>query len=89
MFGNALAFRERLLYNLDMTFPRRVIVEFINIGNALKVVAVCEDTGKEVSMVGDPRASKAELERLAINKLRFVMRKEAEKKQTNTRGIVV
>ena len=72
-----------------MTEPRRIIVEFVNVGNALKVIAVCEDTGREVSFVGDPRASDVELKRLAVNKLKYVMRKEAEQRANAGRGITV
>jgi len=72
-----------------MTFPERIIVEFITVGNTLKVCAICEDTGREVTMVGDPRASRAELKRLAANKLRYVMRKEAEQKAGAQKGIIV
>lgn len=89
MYGSALAYHAQLLYNHSMAEPTRIIVEIINLGTVAKVTAVCEDTGKEVSLVGDPRASKAELERLAVNKLKFVMRKEAEQRQSNTKGLIV
>ena len=72
-----------------MAEPRNIIVEFVNVGNALKVTAVCEDTGREVSFVGDPRASEFELKRLAVNKLKYVMRKEAEARTSNRRGLTV
>ena len=89
MYGRDLGYLARLLYSQTMTEPRRIIVEIVNVGNVVKVTAVCEDTGREVSMVGDPRVSKAELERIAINKLKFVMRKEAPQQRVNTRGIIV
>ncbi len=72
-----------------MAEPKRIIVEIINMGSVFKVTAVCEDTGREVSMVGDPKASKAYLEQAAINKLKYVMRKESEQKQANIKGIIV
>lgn len=59
-----------------MPIPRRIIVEMIPQGNVVKVSAICEDTGREVSIVGDPRASKQTLEALAIRKLKYVMAKE-------------
>jgi len=65
-----------------MAVPGRIIIEFINVGSALKVCAICERTGREVSIVGDPKASREQLKRVASNKLRFVMAKEAE----NLRG---
>lgn len=52
------------------------IVEFRRIGPALQVIAVDPDTGREVSMVGDPRLTKTELSRLAVQKLRYVLNKE-------------
>ncbi|WCL53000.1 DUF6898 family protein [Gimibacter soli] len=54
-----------------------VIIEFIKVGTVVKVTAVCERTGLEVSLVGDPRASRAELERLAVRKLEYVRAKKA------------
>lgn len=46
-----------------------VIFEFLPLGAYIKVSAVDEDTGIEVSIVGDARASQAELERIALMKL--------------------
>ncbi len=68
---------------------QEVIVEFIKVGRVLKVCAICAKTGREVSMVGDPKASQKELERIAINKLKYVMQKEAQKAQAPNKGIVV
>lgn len=51
------------------------IVEFRRIGTALQVFAIDPETGKEVSMVGDPRLSRDELGRLAVQKLRYVLNK--------------
>lgn len=72
-----------------MTLPDRIIIEFVNVGQYVKVNAVCERTGREVSMMGDPRASRAELERLAANKLRYVMAKEAGLSAGNKKGFSV
>ena len=52
-----------------MPAPRNIIIEFVTLGNFVKVCAICEDTGTEVSIVGDPKASKSELEALAVRKL--------------------
>ncbi|WP_341897416.1 hypothetical protein [Ferrovibrio terrae] len=52
------------------------IVEFRRYGTALQVIAIDPDTGKEVSMVGDPRLSRDELGRLAVQKLRYVLNKQ-------------
>lgn len=65
-----------------------IIVEFVNIGNRLKVNAICERTGREVSMVGDPKAPRTELERLAVQKLRYVMEKEAKERSGGKGGLL-
>ncbi len=54
------------------------IVEFRRIGTALQVIAIDPETGREVSMVGDPRLSRHELGRLAVQKLRYVLNKRAD-----------
>ena len=51
------------------------IIEFRRIGTALQVVAIDPQTGREVSMVGDPRLSH-ELGRIAAQKLRYVLNKQ-------------
>ena len=53
------------------------IIEFRRIGTALQVIAIDPETGREVSMVGDPRLSRYELERLAVQKLRYVLNRRA------------
>lgn len=50
-----------------------VYLEFVVVGEAVKVIAVDADTGVEVSTVGSIRTSRAELEAVAINKLRYVL----------------
>ncbi len=67
-----------------------IIVEFINIGNFVKVTAVCVKTGREVSIVGDPKASKAELQALAVKKLHYVTKKSKDADVVGSkRGITV
>jgi hypothetical protein len=46
-----------------------IAFEFTQVGNHLKVSAIDMATGKEVSIVGDPKASEAELKRIALAKL--------------------
>ncbi len=65
--------------------PRRlrdddVIIEFIDMGRFIRVSAIDQATGIEVSMVGDPKAGKDTLSRLAARKLRYVLRNHALKK---------
>jgi hypothetical protein len=54
---------------------REVIYEFIRIGPSVKVTAVDVATGIEASIVGDPAAGTATLERLARRKLDYVLAK--------------
>ena len=54
------------------------LIEFITIGNAVKVSAVDPVTGTEVSIVGPVNAGRENLKRAAANKLEYVLRKKAE-----------
>lgn len=64
-----------------------IIVEFIRVGNVVRVSAVCTRTGREVRIVGDPKASKRELETVAIRKLQYVMEKEANLPKGAKKGL--
>ena len=56
-----------------------VLFEFIRIGAYVKVIAVDEHTGIEVSLVGDPSRSSQYLKRVALQKLERVMSRNMEK----------
>ena len=71
-----------------MPVPTRIIIEMVKQGNFIKVSAICEDTGKEVSIVGDPRAGNAALKALAVKKLKYVMSKHDDQPAVR-RGIEV
>ncbi len=58
----------------------RVIVEFIKVGNYIKVSAVDPVSLLEVSIVGDPASGEELLKRTALNKLRYVMAKNSKDK---------
>lgn len=62
-----------------MTGPsdKGYFVEFVQIGNSVKVSAVDPVTGVEVSIVGSPSASKAQLTQVAVSKLKYVLAKKA------------
>jgi hypothetical protein len=49
---------------------REVFFEFIAIGGAVKVVAIDAVTGIEVTVMGPAGAAQADLERLALGKLK-------------------
>ena len=52
-----------------------VIIEFQQIGNAVKVTAVDPESQIEVSIVGPPGAGEETLKRTAIRKLEYVLNK--------------
>ena len=52
---------------------KEVYLEFLVIGDSIKVVAIDAASGTEVSITGSVHASNAELEKVAIDKLRYVM----------------
>jgi phage head maturation protease len=54
------------------------IIEFHRIGNAVKVSAMDPATLTEVSIVGDPNLGEAQLSRVAIRKLEFMLAKAAK-----------
>lgn len=54
------------------------IIEFVGMGPSLKVTAVDPESGREVSIIGDPRAGREELTQLAIRKLRYVLNRDKE-----------
>ena len=54
---------------------REVLIEIMQVGNAVKVSAVDPATGVEVSIVGPPSVGEETLKRNAINKLNYVLRK--------------
>ena len=56
-----------------------VLFEFVVRGNFVKVMAVDPITGTEVSIVGDSRASKSTLQRVATKKLVMVLERKRGK----------
>jgi hypothetical protein len=55
-----------------------VLFEFIRIGAYVKVIAIDERSGTEVSLVGDPSRSRDYLKRIAMQKLQRVMERKSE-----------
>jgi hypothetical protein len=58
-----------------MTDQQGYIIEFHRIGNAVKVSAMDPRTLVEVSIVGTPNVGDAELTRLAVRKLEYMIAK--------------
>ncbi len=56
------------------------LIEFVQMGNSVKVSAIDPKTGTEVSTVGPATASEAQLAKAAIAKLRYVMGKQKSSK---------
>ena len=62
-----------------MTRPgdrREVYFEFVAIGNVVKVTAIDSLTGTEVSAMGPASASQADLQQLALQKLKARLKRE-------------
>ena len=57
--------------------PREVYFEFTAIGATVKVSAIDAATGTEVSIMGPASALQADLERLALQKLKARLAREA------------
>jgi hypothetical protein len=57
--------------------PREVFFEFTVIGAVVKVVAIDAATGTEVTIMGPVSAAQADLERLAVGKLKVRLKREA------------
>ncbi len=52
------------------------ILEFIAMGNSVKVTCVDPRTGKEVSTIGPVNAPRSQLSQAAVNKMLYVLKKE-------------
>ena len=52
------------------------LVEFITVGNSVKVCAVDPVSGREVSIVGPASASRTQLTKVAVDKLEYILAKE-------------
>ena len=57
---------------------RNYLLEFRAIGSSVKVSAIDPVSLVEVCIVGSTKVSEAELSRLAVRKLKYVLRKQAE-----------
>lgn len=57
--------------------PREVYFEHITIGNTVKVTAIDSVTAIEVSIVGPASAAQSDLERVALQKLKARIAREA------------
>ena len=53
------------------------LIEFRRIGNSVKVSAIDPITAREVSIVGPANIGQEQLSRVAVQKLKYVLRKES------------
>ncbi|MEO0962052.1 MAG: serine hydroxymethyltransferase [Pseudomonadota bacterium] len=59
----------------------RVYFEFVPRGAYVKVSAVHQGTGTEVSIVGDARVTQADLQRIALRKLEKALEDQPKKRR--------
>tara|TARA_R110002096_G_scaffold435770_1_gene662558 strand:+ start:32643 stop:32825 length:183 start_codon:yes stop_codon:yes gene_type:complete len=52
------------------------IIEFIAMGNSVKVTCVDPKTGREVSTIGPANLPRSQLSKAAVNKMLYVLNKE-------------
>jgi Domain of unknown function (DUF6898) len=55
---------------------KEVLIEMIQVGNAVKVTAIDPVSGIEASIVGSPSMSEEILKRNAVRKLNYVLKKQ-------------
>ena len=56
--------------------PKEIFVEFVQLGNTVKVTAIDPDTGLEASIVGPANAPRSTLAEAARRKLEYVAKKQ-------------
>ncbi len=61
----------------DPAAAGKAILEFVRYGNVVKATAVDPATGVEASIIGPVTASEGELGRAAVNKLGYLLRRQA------------
>ncbi|OUR76371.1 hypothetical protein A9Q83_14445 [Alphaproteobacteria bacterium 46_93_T64] len=72
------------------------IIEFVPVGNSMKVSVFDTETLTEVSIVGPVKASRLDLQKTAIQKMHYVLEKNkaekiraAQREPNKKRGIIV
>ncbi len=58
-----------------------IILEFITLGNSVKVTAIDPESGIEAVVVASPHTPRSVLSDLALRKLRYVTARRDEKKE--------
>ena len=60
----------------DDVLPGEVYFEFVPVGGVVKVSAIDAETGIEIAIMGPANASRGDLERLALQKLKARLARE-------------
>lgn len=68
----------RVSDRVAMDKSQEFIIEMIPQGKFVKVTAIDVKSGREVSIVGASSANQNDLHKLAINKIKYVMNRDAE-----------
>ena len=55
-----------------------ILFEYVQLGNSMKVIAIDTNTSTEVCVVTPINISQQQMQQLALQKLQYVMNKEAE-----------
>ncbi len=69
-----------------MSSKQGYLVEFITMGQSIKVCAIDPETGTEVSIVAPSNISQKEMEQTAVKKLLYVLNKKAKENAPNKKG---
>jgi len=64
-----------------MSTSREVLFEFQQVGSVIKVTAIDPDTGIEATIQGPATASQHILQQNAIQKLNYLLKKNAQRKE--------
>jgi len=54
------------------------IVEYVSVGNSVKVTAIDPESLREVSIVGPKKATRKQLAKLAVRKLQYVLERDKD-----------
>lgn len=55
-----------------------IYIEYKQVGQAMKVTAICAETGLEVVIMGPASAAHTHLQKIAVQKLEMQLKKEAD-----------
>ena len=64
------------------------ILEIVSVGNSVKVTAIDEKSGVEACIIAPQNTSRSEMEKLAIQKLEYVLKKKLKESEDGS-GFVV